>query len=213
MIYSVYSCNTKTSRVFYMKVSRGQARTSLYQSTEHNYMNQKNISPLLENWESVVMQINKHPMTHLLTAFLSVLFIVSGVIIIVFGGSIESLIGNGLYWWWISLYSIVFLSFLIISFFSDSLDTLIITENRILLLEKTLPFGQETRIIDINDITEISSESKWILQTLFWYGTLSIGYIWGTQKIRFLCTPIPSTVIERIHEIKKNHTKNTNTVA
>jgi hypothetical protein len=101
----------------------------------------------------------------------------------------------------------------LISVLSDILDTLIITNTRIISIEKSPPFWREIRYIDYRDITELVSESKWILATLFSYGKISIGFQWWNQKLKFNFARKPSDVAKILHEEKEKISKDEEKVA
>ncbi len=167
-------------------------------------MIKKDFSPTLLKDEHILLQVNKHIFAYVFWwgfAILSLWWVIS---LSIYGDSLESFLGKGFFVWMLCLFALVSFVFTFFLLLSEALDTLLITDKRVISFEKALPFRRETRSIALSDISEIHAKVNGILPTLFWYGTIELSYTGSERPIQFLYAPRASELVRSIHEIKTN---------
>jgi len=85
-----------------------------------------------------------------------------------------SLFGGAIFWAFISIYWIFFLTFIFLSWVNDELDLFIITNERIIWIEQISALSRKVTECSIDRVQEVNAETSGILQTLLWYGHVHI---------------------------------------
>lgn len=204
LVHAIYSeCFWHISCIS-RKMTRNKTFPSLYKITSHYNMIKKDFSTTLLKGENVLIQIDKHIFAYIFSWAYIVLSILFTLWLFIFREYVESILGDGLFGWLVSLYILISITLWLFLLLSEVLDTLVVTDDRILSFERAFPFGRETRIVAIEDITEIHAKVNGILPTLFDYGTIEILYNWSVKPIRYTYAPRANDLVNKIHEIKTN---------
>lgn len=163
----------------------------------------KDFSSYIHADEKFIKEVYKHPIIYLYHFLYLIVWILFYGGFFLLSWTIEWIIGDWLYWWIISLSCMFFVSWVLLSFIWSYFSIPIITDKRIIILQKSL-FTLNITTVKYSDITELESQKKWILSTLLWFWTLTIWYMWWKEKSKVPYIDSPEKEIEIINSCIEN---------
>jgi Bacterial PH domain len=137
-------------------------------------MVQKEHIPFLKDSEHIVMILHRHWIIFIFKILYIIFLVLSSILIIMIREEIMSFIGGGLFWGFMSLYWIFFLTFIFLSWVTDELDIFIITNERIIGIDQISALSRTVSECSIDRVQEVNAEVSGILQTIFSYGHVHI---------------------------------------
>jgi uncharacterized membrane protein YdbT with pleckstrin-like domain len=130
--------------------------------------------PFLKEHEKILKVLHRHWIVFVFKILYLIFLIVSSWILFILKDVLISLFGGALFWSFISIYWIFFLTFIFLSWVNDELDLFIITNERIIWIEQISALSRKVTECSIDRVQEVNAETSWILQTLLGYGHVHI---------------------------------------
>lgn len=172
----------------------------------------------IKSYEKVVYEVRRHPITLLPTflAFLSLLIL--PIILFFVLQNVWTTLLSGLvsYPLTVLLGSIFYLSvglFFYTYFVTFYLDILVVTNDRLLLVEQHGLFSRTVSELDLYQIQDITSEVHGFFASSFNYGNLSIQTAAATVKFHIENVPQPDTLRREILDLAEEDRKHHTTIA
>ncbi len=171
-----------------------------------------NTSFLKQN-EIIMMILHRHWIVLVFKVIYILFMVVSSIVILLFRTPLIELIGWSLFWGWISIYWIVFLTFIFISWINDELDLFVITNERIIGIEQLTALSRKVSETWLDRIQEVDAKVSGVFPTIFWYGEVHIYTASENSNmvVEFAPDPIENTrkINTIIQEFRgQQHTKN-----
>ncbi len=168
----------------------------------------------IKSYERVVFEVRRHPITLLPTffAFLTLL-VLPVVLFFVLQNVWPAILSNSLSFPLVTLLgSVFYLSvglFFYTFFVTFYLDLLVVTNDRLLLIEQHGLFSRTVSELDLYQIQDITSEVHGFFASSFNYGTLAIQTAAATVKFHIENVPKPDTlrreILDLAEEDRKHH--------
>lgn len=130
-----------------------------------------------------------------------ILLWVSTIILILMREVISGLIGEGLFWWLISLYWIAFITFIFLSWVNDELDLLIITNERVVGIEQISPLSRTVSECTLDRVQEVNALVSGIFPAIFGYGEVHIHTASEMSNMIVKYAPTPVENVRKINTI------------
>lgn len=115
--------------------------------------------------------------------------------------TIIDLLWSSLYWWWISLYWIIFLTFILINWINDELDIFIITDSRVISIEQISALSRTVTECSLDRVQEVNAHTAGIFQTIFWFWDVHIHTASETSNMIVNFAPDPIENCRRLNNI------------
>ena len=112
-----------------------------------------------------------------------------------------SLTGGALYWGALSLFWIVFLTFILLNWINDELDLFIVTDSRIIGIDQISALSRSVSECSLDRVQEVNAHTAGILQTLFAFGDVHIHTASETSNMVIRYAPDPVENARRINNI------------
>lgn len=128
--------------------------------------------------------------------------------------TIIDILWSSLYWWWISLYWIIFLTFILINWINDELDIFIITDSRVISIEQISALSRRVTECSLDRVQEVNAHTAGVFQTIFGFWDVHIHTASETSNMIVNFAPDPIENCRRINNIiqeyRNNHTSEKN---
>lgn len=115
--------------------------------------------------------------------------------------AIMDLIGGALYWWGISIFWIMFLTFILIDWINDELDIIIVTDSRVISIEQISALSRNVTECSLDRVQEVNAHTSGIFQTIFKFGDVHIRTASETSNMIVKYAPEPIENSRRINNI------------
>jgi hypothetical protein len=172
----------------------------------------EHVSLLKEN-EEIIMTIHRHWIILVFHFFYFILlFLTSWVFLTYKVAIIDILKLEWLYWWGLSIYWIVFLTFIVLDWINDELDIIIITNSRVISIEQLWPLSRTVTECSLDRVQEVNAHTAGILQTIFDFGDVHIRTASETSNMIVKYSPDPIENSRRINNIIQEY-RNTHEVS
>ncbi len=137
-------------------------------------MTEVNKTPFLRPEEEIIIMIHRHWII-LVYKFLYILGLVfTTCMVMLFQKEIIYIIGDMFYWASLSIFWILFLTFIYLNWINDELDLFIITNARIIGIDQETSLSRTISECSLDRVQEVNAQTSGILQTLFSFGHLHI---------------------------------------
>ena len=168
----------------------------------------EHVSLLREN-EKIILTLHRHWIILVFHFLYFIVLFVSTAILLQYQTPIIELFGSGLYWGWLSLYWIVFLTFILLGWINDELDLFIITESRVIGIDQISALSRTVSECSLDRVQEVNAHTAGIFQTIFGFWDVHIHTASETSNmvIRFAPDPIENArrINNVIQEFRKSH--------
>ncbi len=154
--------------IFQRKEKRRETESDLFQTTSYHMIKKESV-PFLKDSEKIWIVLHRHWIVFVFKIFYILFLIVSSWIILLMKDGIIQIFGGALFWWCMSLYWILFLTFIFLSWINDELDLFIITSERVIGIDQVSALSRKVTECGIDRVQEVNAETSGILQTIFWY--------------------------------------------
>ncbi|MBP6981318.1 PH domain-containing protein [Candidatus Gracilibacteria bacterium] len=131
--------------------------------------------------------------------------IASSIVLLAYQTSIVEIVGSAVYWGGISIYWIIFLTFILILWINDELDLFIITDTRVIGIEQISVLSRTVTEFSLDRVQEVNAHTAGIIQTLFGYGDVHIHTASDTSNIIVKYAPDPIESARKINNIIQEH--------
>ncbi len=115
--------------------------------------------------------------------------------------AIMDIIGGPLYWWGLTIYWIMFLTFILIDWINDELDIIIITDSRVISIEQLSALSRNVTECSLDRVQEVNAHTSGIFQTIFKFGDVHIRTASETSNMIVKYAPDPIENSRRINNI------------
>lgn len=158
--------------------------------------------------EILIHMTRKHWMVLLpiLIEFVVVLAIITGAILtaipflgIGLGNSVEFLIIGGI------VIITIWMHYLFIEFLNNFLDTVVVTNFRVLKIEKSLFLKNNMDVVDLHEIQDIKKMQDGIMENLFNYGKLIIVVPTMLEPMILYSIPDPERFFRKVNNAKRDY--------
>ncbi len=164
----------------------------------------ENVSLLREN-EQIIMTLHRHWIILVFHFFSLFSLIASSIVLLAYQTSIVEIVWSAVYWGGISIYWIIFLTFILILWINDELDLFIITDTRVIWIEQISVLSRTVTEFSLDRVQEVNAHTAGIIQTLFWYGDVHIHTASDTSNIIVKYAPDPIESARKINNIIQEH--------
>lgn len=157
---------------------------------------------LLREHETIRMTLHRHWIILVFHFFYFIVLILTTWFFLSYKSSILQIIfSEGLYWTLLSIYWIVFLTFILLDWINDELDLFIITESRVIGIEQLSALSRSVSECSLDRVQEVNAHTTGILQTIFGYGDVHIHTASETSNMIVKYAPYPIENARRINNI------------
>ncbi len=122
--------------------------------------------------------------------------------------TIIDILWSSLYWWWISLYWIIFLTFILINWINDELDIFIITDSRVISIEQISALSRRVTECSLDRVQEVNAHTAGVFQTIFGFWDVHIHTASETSNMIVNFAPDPIENCRRINNIIQEYRNN-----
>lgn len=161
---------------------------------------QENIS-LLRDGERLIMTLHRHWIILVFHFLYMLILIVTTTFLLVYRESIMSITGGAIFWGAISLFWIVFLTFILLDWINDELDLFIITDTRIIGIDQISALSRSVSECSLDRVQEVNAHTAGILQTIFGFGDVHIRTASETSNMVIRYAPDPIENARRINNV------------
>ncbi len=124
--------------------------------------------------EHVLMMLHQHWIVFAFKLGYIFILVISTLVILSMSIGFINLFGSAIFWGWLSLYWLVFLTFIFLSWINDEIDLFIITDQRIIGIEQLSTLSRRVTECGLGRVQEVNAEVTGILQTVFQYWQVHI---------------------------------------
>lgn len=156
---------------------------------------------LLKDNEKIVMTLHRHWIILIFHFLYFLALFLSSWILISYQYVIIDIIGSSLYWWGISLYWLIFLTFILINWINDELDIFIITDSRVISIEQISALSRTVTECSLDRVQEVNAHTAGIFQTIFGFWDVHIHTASETSNMIVNYAPDPIENCRRINNI------------
>lgn len=161
----------------------------------------KDAVTFLKDSEQIKMVVHRHWIIFIFKIIYFLFLIASSALIFVISDKITPIVGTSLFWGFVSLYWIFFITFIFLSWINDELDLFIITNERIIGIEQIGALSRKVSECNLDRVQEVNAEVSGIMQTLFGYGHIHIHTASEHSDMIVLFAPHPIESGRRINGI------------
>jgi len=119
--------------------------------------------------EHVLMMLHQHWIVFAFKLGYIFILVISTLVILSMRIGFINLFGSAIFWGCLSLYWLVFLTFIFLSWINDEIDLFIITDQRIIGIEQLSTLSRRVTECGLGRVQEVNAEVTGILQTVFQY--------------------------------------------
>jgi uncharacterized membrane protein YdbT with pleckstrin-like domain len=120
--------------------------------------------------------------------------------------------GGSVFWWGISIYWIMFLTFILLDWINDELDIIIITDSRVIGIEQISALSRSVTECSLDRVQEVKAHTAGIFETIFKFGDVHIHTASETSNmiVNFAPDPIENSrrINNIIQEYRAHHSEN-----
>ena len=162
----------------------------------------------LNEWEEILITLKRHWITFAFLSCYLVGFLVLSWIFLSFSRFGISLVWEKIFWFFFSIFALIFIAILMMMWINSELDFLIVTDKRIIYFEQTTFLSRKIIEFPLSSIQEIRSKVSGILPTIFQYGEISIATANSQEIMRLPYIWNPGEKIREINNFLTNLQKN-----
>lgn len=166
----------------------------------------EHVSLLREN-EHIILTLHRHWIILVFHFLYVIILLVSSGFLLAYQDTIIDILGSGLYWGGLSLYWIVFLTFMLLDWINDELDLFIITESRVIGIDQISALSRSVSECSLDRVQEVNAHTAGILQTIFGFGDVHIHTASETSNMVIRYAPDPIENARRINNIIQEYRK------
>lgn len=133
----------------------------------------EHISLLKEN-EKIIMTLHRHWIILVFHFLYFIGLFVTTWIFLSYQTNIIDIVGWSLYWAGISIYWIIYLTFILVDWINDELDMIIITDSRVISIEQLSILSRNVSECQLDRVQEVNAHTSGIFETIFGYGDVHI---------------------------------------
>ena len=207
--YRIYRELSLSGKDFCTDTKGKESQSYLSQRSSHNMVKKEHISFLKEN-ENIIMTIHRHWIILVFHFLYFLALFVSSWILFSYQGVMIEIVGSALYWWGLSLYWIVFLTFILLDWINDELDIIIITDSRVISVEQISALSRTVTECALDRVQEVTAHTAGIFQTVFGFGDVHIHTASESSHMIVSYSPDPIENCRRINNIIQGY-RTTNT--
>lgn len=163
-------------------------------------LKQENVSLLRDN-ERLIMTLHRHWIILLFHFLYMLILVVTSTFLIIYRESIMSITGGAVFWGCISLFWIVFLTFILLEWINDELDLFIITDTRIIGIDQISALTRSVSECSLDRVQEVNAQTSGILQTIFRFWDVHIKTASETSNMVIKYAPDPIENARRINNV------------
>lgn len=160
--------------------------------------------------EKVLMTLHRHWILFVFEIGYMLILIVSTLIIWFMKSKLIFIFGTAIFWGGLSIYWILFLTFILLSWINDELDLFIITDQRIIGIDQVSSLSRRVTECSLDRVQEVNAEVTGILQTIFHYGHVHIHTASEHSDMIVSYAPDPVENGNRINTIISEYRSNHN---
>jgi uncharacterized membrane protein YdbT with pleckstrin-like domain len=112
-----------------------------------------------------------------------------------------SITGGAIFWGAISIFWIVFLTFILLDWINDELDLFVITDTRIIGIDQISALSRSVSECSLDRVQEVNAHTAGILQTIFGFGDVHIRTASETSNMVIRYAPNPIENARRINNV------------
>jgi uncharacterized membrane protein YdbT with pleckstrin-like domain len=127
--------------------------------------------------------------------------IITSIFLLIYRESIISITSGAVFWGCISLFWIIFLTFILLNWIHDELDFLIITDTRIINIKQVSALSRGVTECSLDRIQEVNAKRTGIFQTIFGFGNIYIHTASETSNMIISYAPDPIENARRINKL------------
>lgn len=161
---------------------------------------QENIS-LLRDGEHLLMTLHRHWVIFLLHCTYILILIIISIFVLIYREDIIIITGEAVFWGIMSVFWIVFLTFILIDWLSNELDLLIISNTRIISIDQVSALYRKVSECPLDRVQEVNAQTSWVLETIFGFWSIHIKTASETSNMLIRYTPDPIEKARRINSI------------
>lgn len=124
--------------------------------------------------EHVLMMLHQHWIVFAFKIGYILILVISTLAILAMRIGLINLFGSAVFWWCLSIYWLVFITFIFLSWINDEIELFIITDQRIIGIEQISTLSRRVTECGLGRVQEVNAEVTGILQTIFHYGHVHI---------------------------------------
>ncbi len=172
----------------------------LLQGTPHHMLKQENISLLRDN-ERLIMTLHRHWIILIFHFLYIFILVITSIALLAFRSDIMELTGEAIYWWVMSIFWIVGLTFILLDWMNDELDLFIITDTRIIGIDQVSALTRSVSECSLDRVQEVNAQTSGILETIFGFGDVHIRTASETSNMVIRYAPDPIENARRINNV------------
>ena len=124
--------------------------------------------------EQLLMMLHRHWIVFAFKIGYMLLLVLTTFVILYIKSTLITIFGTSVFWGWLSLYWMFFLTFILLSWINDELDLFLITDQRIIGIEQISALSRRVSECWLNRVQEVNAEVTGVLQTVLHYGHVHI---------------------------------------
>lgn len=124
--------------------------------------------------EHLLMLLHRHWIVFVFKIGYLLMLIVTTFIVLTMNVTLITIFGTAIFWGWLSVYWMLFLTFILLSWINNELDLLIITDQRIIGIDQISSLSRRVSECGLDRVQEVNAEVNGILQTILHYGHIHI---------------------------------------
>ncbi len=160
----------------------------------------EHVSLLQEN-EEIIMTLHRHWVILVFHFLYFIALFWTSIILLTYQNAIIQIFWSAIYWWGLSLYWILFLTFILLYWINDELDLFIITNMRIIGIEQISVLSRSVTECSLDKVQEVNAHTSGIVEALFGYWDVHIHSASETSNIIVKYAPDPIENARRINNI------------
>lgn len=159
----------------------------------------------LKPGEQIKKILHRHWIVFVFKFFLLLGLVLMTVVLFLFYAPLIHVFGQAFFWGMMGIFWMLYLVFIYLSWLNDELDLFVITDNRIIGIEQLSPLARKISESPLDRIQEVDAEQRWLLQTLFNYGTVNIHTASETSNMVVSIAPEPVENARLINNIIQDY--------
>ncbi|MBC7498255.1 PH domain-containing protein [Candidatus Gracilibacteria bacterium] len=133
-----------------------------------------NMTSQIRPGEHVIMMLHRHWIVFAFKIGYILGLIITTLVIWFMKSKLIFIFGTAIFWGGLSIYWMLFLTFILLSWINDELDLFIITDQRIIGIDQVSSLSRRVTECGLDRVQEVNAEITGILQTVLGYGHVHI---------------------------------------
>jgi uncharacterized membrane protein YdbT with pleckstrin-like domain len=133
-----------------------------------------NMTSQIRPGEHIIMMLHRHWIVFAFKAGYILGLLITTWIILLMQSKIIFIFGTAIFWGGLSIYWMLFLTFILLSWINDELDLFIITDQRIIGIDQVSSLSRRVTECGLDRVQEVNAEVTGVLQTILGYGHVHI---------------------------------------